>query len=507
VERVSAEATLHLSDTTETLHRLMRSDSVSAKRSPLAVERVIERILSLRKDLSRERVEAMIKERVAELEGLIDEETAALLVAKELGVPLPPLESGFENKTAKLLVKDLIPGLKRIKLIARLVRLPPPLQLNSGKKLQRMVLADESGCVDAVAWDGAADAVRSLSLKPGDCIYVKNASVSEYRGRIELVLGEGAEVEKLGTCNLPELEELLTQCGVNAFTMVVHEVVGGSGGYCAYGVTREGVACVLVQAESGALSLKRGDLVLVQDPRRLPGGLQRYRLTRMSRVFVLGSQPVNDSPFRIASVDDVQGLSEYLIGVRGRFAAALPSKRGAGVITVLVGSLTSVNVLMFDDPLITEIRTLKPGMVIEVLGVYSSEKGLRLNPFYSVRKLGWENPAKVSETLAEGGYVSCCTTVLSLSFRLRLLANGEPLLGAVISVDDGTARARLLTSYGPHVQELTGSSWDEIREYASSGVLPHVLSFCEEYLRGAELEVEGWLSRDGVLAATKLKVL
>jgi len=449
----------------------------------------------------------MIKERVAELEGLIDEETAALLVAKELGVPLPPLEGRFEGKTSRLLVRDLIPGLKRIGLVAKLVRLPPPLQLSSGRKLQRMVLADESGCVDAVAWDGAADAIASLNLKPGDCICVKNASVSEYKGKIEVVLDEGAEVEKLSACDLPELEELLARCGVNAVTMVVHEVVEGNGGYCAYGATREGAACILVRAESAALGLRRGDLVLVQDPRRMPGEFQRYKLTKISRVFVLGSQPVNASPFKIVDADDAQKLDEHVIGVRGRFAAALPSKRGAGTAIIIAGSLASVSVLAFDDSLIAEIGALKPGTVIELLGVYSSERGLRLNPFYNVRKLGWEEPAKVSEALAEGGYVSCRATALSLSFRFRLLASGEPLLSAVVSIDDGTARARLLTSYGPHIQELTGSSWDEIREYASLGVLPHILSFCEEYLRGAELEVEGWLSRDSVLAATKLKVL
>ena len=484
----------------------MRDGGIPAKRSSPAIEGIIERILSSRRDLTRERVEALIKERVAELEGLIDEETAALLVAKELGVPLPPLGGAFENKTARLFVRDLVAGLKRIKLVARLVRLPPPLQLSSGRKLQRMVLADESGCVDAVAWDSAADIVESLSLKPGDCIYVKNASVSEYKGRLEVVLSEGVEVEKLGSCELPELEGLLTRCGVNAIAMTVHEVVEGKGGYCAYGMTKDGPACVLVQAQSGAPSVKRGDVVLVQDPRRLPGEFQRYRLTRMSRVFTLGSQPVDESPFRVASVDDAGELGWYTVGVRGRFAAALPFKRGAGAAITVIGSSASANVLTFDDSLTAELSALKPGTVVELLGVYSSERGLRLNPYYSVRKLGWEKPAKVSETLAERGYVSCRATVLSLSFRLRLLASGELLLGAAVNLDDGTARARLLTSYGPHLEELTGSSWDEMREYASSGVLPHILSYCEEYLKGAELELEGWLSGDGVLAATKLRV-
>ena len=120
--------------------------------NPSAVDKIVDHILAAKKGLTRGKVQEMIKERIAELEGLIDEEAAALLVAKELGVVLPSIEYNANFKFSKLLIKDLIAGLKRIKISARIVRLPPPLQLNSGKKLQRMVLADESGCINAVSY-------------------------------------------------------------------------------------------------------------------------------------------------------------------------------------------------------------------------------------------------------------------------------------------------------------------------------------------------------------------
>lgn len=485
----------------------MFDSGTPTNQNPSAVDKIVDHILAAKKGLTRGKVQEMIKERIAELEGLIDEEAAALLVAKELGVALPSIEYDANSKFSKLLIKDLIAGLKRIKISARIVRLPPPLQLNSGKKLQRMVLADESGCINAVAWNSVAERIASSKLKPGDCVLIKNASVREYRGRGELVLSEEAEVERLESCDAIDLEELAERCNVEAIIMVVHEVVEGSKGYCVYGMTRKGPACVLVQAGHNALRLQRGDMIFVQDPRRLPSGFQRYKLAGLSRVFVLGSETVKESYFEVVRVEEVESSGDKTIGVRGRLVAALPSKRGPSSTIVVSGTSSSTSILTFNNDLVAEMRTVKPGTLLEITGVYTSKRGLRLNPYYNVRKIGWEEPPAPSDTLARGGYVRCRATVLSAAFSHRLLENGEPLLGAIINLDDGTARARLLTSYDPHMQELLGANWDEIREFASLGVLPQILSFCEEQLKGVDCEVEGWLSRDGVLAASSLKVI
>jgi hypothetical protein len=322
-----------------------------------------------------------------------------------------------------------------------------------------------------------------------------------------LVLSEEAEVERLESCDATDLEELAERCNVEAIIVVVHEIVEGSKGYCVYGMTRKGPACVLVQAGHNVPALQRGDVIFVQDPRRLPSGFQRYKLTSLSRVFALGSETVKESYFEVVQVEEVESSGEKTIGVRGRLVAALPSKRGPSSTIVVSGTSSSTSILTFDNDLVAEMRTVKPGTLLEITGVYTSKRGLRLNPYYSVRKIGWEEPSTPSDTLAGGGYVRCRATVLTAAFSLRLLENGEPLLGAIINLDDGTARARLLTSYDPHIQELLGANWDEIREYASLGVLPQILSFCEEQLKGVDCEVEGWLSRDGVLAASSLKVI
>lgn len=498
---------LHLNGFARVTAGLMSDSGALANQNPSPVDRIIDHILASKRSLTRSKVQEMIKERVAELEGLIDEEAAALLVAKELGVALPFFEYDTKSKTSRLLIKDLIVGLKRIKIVARIVRLPPPLQLGDGRKLQRVILADESGCISAVAWDSVADAIALSKLKPGDCVLVKNASVREYRGRSELVLSEGAEVEKLESCEAPDLEELVKSCNVEAITMVVHEIVEGSKGYCVYGMTREGPACVLVRAERGAPRLQRGDVIFVQDPKRLPSEFQRYKLTGLSRIFVLGSERVQEEYFKIVQVEEVETYGERTVGVRGRLVAALPSKRGNGLTLVVMGSSASTSIMAFDDDLAVEMSSVKPGTLLEITGVYTSRRGLRLNPFYNVRRIEQEETAATSDTLAAGGYVRCRATVLSAIFRLRLSKSNEPLLGAIINLDDGTARAKLLTSYNLHIQELVGANWDEIREYAFLGVLPQILSFCEEHLRGMECEVEGWLSRDGVLAASKLKIV
>lgn len=470
------------------------------------VERVIDHILAHRKDLTRNDVRRMIEDRVAELEGLIDEEAAALLVAKELGVPLPP-EHTTSYRGNRLLIKDLVVGLKGAKLEAIIVKLPPPLQLRSGKKLQKMVLADESGCITVTAWDSVADSIASLGLKPGDRVLVKNASVREYKGERELVLSEGSEIAKLENGGWSELGEMVSRCGVEAFVMVVHEVVEGEGGYSVYGVTRSGPACVLLHESPELPRPQVGHVLFVQDARRLHSEFPRYRVTKLSRIFVLGAELVKESAFKTVQVGELQSCNGEVVGVKGRLVAVLPSRRGTSSTLIIADRSASVGILTFSDNLAVELSSAKPGTLIEVMGVYSSGRGLRLNPFYRVTKLGWEPPAQVAEALAVGGYVRCRATIVSASFRYRLLESGEPLLGAVVTIDDGTALARALTSYALHIQELLGSAWDEIREYASTGVLPHILSFSEEYLRGFDCEIEGWLSGDGVMAVERVRLL
>lgn len=444
----------------------------------------------------------MIEERVNELEGLIDEDAAALLVAKELGVPLPQQLTAASG-VGRPLLKDLLPGLQNVQIAARVLRVSS-WKGDDNRAMTRLTVADESACIECIAWGENAERIAK-SIRPGDCILIARASVVRYRGRLEVKITDETRLERIDEPSIPPFDELCRIHRVNVVRLHVHEVVSSGKGILAYGVDSEGLACVLIPTGLEAPPLQRGDVILVQDPKILAGNARRYRMTRASRLFLIENLLVTKSQFRIAEVDE-EGVHPNAIGLRGHYVAAIPSKFRGGFLVVLSGQRSATSVLTFDEGLAADLRSIRPGALVELIGLYATQRGYRLNPFHNLIVLAHEKPSSYSENFSPGGYVKSRATVVSASFKLRTLSSGEPFVGAVMILDDGVGRARVLTSYFDHLSSLLSASWEEVRELASLGALSHLLAYAEEELRGAEVEVEGYLSGDGVLALTDIKV-
>ena len=476
--------------------------------NPQILEEIIDLILRHRPDITRDAVLKMVEERIRDLGGLIDEDAAAMLVAKELGVPLP--KAYVVARGARLRVGDLLPGLRGLKLVARVLRVPRPLVLNSGKRVLKVLVGDESGVINLVVWDERAEELYE-SLRPGMCILIEGGFAKRYRGRLELGLAKEGRVEVLDEeCGLPPLEELCRKHSVNVITVKVCEIVEGSGGRCIYGLHGDRPVQVLVPGDLETPSLRVGDIVAVQDARELRGDAPRYRANRMTRIFVIARGEPLQSPFKLLEVDEVRSADgSTLLGVRGLLVAALPSRRGAGGSLILAGRLSSVSILSFEDEVIARLGQIRPATPVELRGIYSSGARLRLNPYSSFKVVG-EPPLQgaPADSLAAGsGYVSCRATVTSCRVKYRLTESGEPLLGVVMSVDDGTGRARVLISYRDALCRLLGSEWEELSEYATTGLLPKLIPYIEEELLGSDVELRGWLSEDGVMAVTDIEVV
>ena len=479
------------------------------------LESIVRLILKYKPELTREKILEMVEERVRELGGLIEEDAAALLIAKELGVPLP--KEYVITRSGKLRIGDLIPGLRGVRLVARVLRVPSILSLDSGKRILRLLLGDESGTISLVLWNEQADRLYE-ELVPGDCLLIEGAVTRRYRGRLELSLSRSGRVEVLGggePCRtLPPLEELAKKHGVSLFSMTVCEVIEGDGGACVYGLREGGPVQLLLPSSTSQMKLERGDVILVQDARELKGGL-RVKATSMTRVFrVSRESPAINSPFLHVDVDDVVGEEvdrRLIVGIRGLMVAALPFSRGEGGSIILASKLGSLRIYTFYDPHILRLNQVAPTSSLEILGVYSTATGrFRLNPYARIivheKELG-EEGERISALVAKPGLIRCRATVLSCSFRYRLSRGGSPLLGAAVVIDDGTDRARILLSYNQLLCELLASTWSEVLEYANVGVLPKILSHVEEELVGVDVYVEGMLSADGVLAASRIKIL
>jgi len=116
----------------------------------LRLEELVERI-AREKGIEVKDVLRLIRGKVEELGGLIDEEAAALIVAKELGVEVP-------NKKVvlgRLRIADLVEGLKSVDIIGRVLRVDPPVSLMTkrGKsKVASIIMGDESGEIKVVLW-------------------------------------------------------------------------------------------------------------------------------------------------------------------------------------------------------------------------------------------------------------------------------------------------------------------------------------------------------------------
>lgn len=475
---------------------------------PHALEEILAVILRNRPNLTREKVFEMIEERIRDLGGLIDEDAAAMLVARELGVPLP--KTYIVARGARLRIGDLMPGLRGLRLVARVLRVPHLLTLDSGKKVLKILIGDESGVINFVVWNEKAEELYR-ELRPGTCILVEGGFAKRYRGRLELGLAREGRVEMLEEgCSLPPLRDLCKRHGVNLFTAKVCEVIEGNGGYCLYCLCGDAPVQLLVSGSLDIAPPRAGDTVLVQDARALKGDTPRYRANRMTRIFKVSREGACHSPFKLLNVDEAQPADRRtLLGLRGLMVAALPSRRGTGGSLILAGRSSSVSMLSFEDEVVARLAQIRPATPVEVRGIYSSGGRLRLNPYSSFKVVG-EPPlegAPATSIAAGSGYISCIATVISCHIKYRLTKNGEPLLGAIVNLDDGTGRARALVSHSGVICRLLKSDWEEVREYAATGLLPKLISYLEGELLGSDLKLEGWLSADGVMAVTEAEVV
>jgi replication factor A1 len=152
-------------------------------------EQMVQRILES-SGLSRDEVMSRIRAKQEELGGFVTLEGAANIVARELGIVF----ERREPETRSLRIEDLLPGMSKVELLARVVRVQEPreFQRPGGKSGQvgSMVLQDSTGEIRLVLWDEKAEILKQGGLKKGDIVRVQGAYVRQGLDRKpELSLG------------------------------------------------------------------------------------------------------------------------------------------------------------------------------------------------------------------------------------------------------------------------------------------------------------------------------
>ena len=110
-------------------------------------EKIIEKIARA-SNLDKEEIKRKVQAKRAKLSDLISYEGAAQIVAVELGI-------NFENE--KLKINELLPGMRKVNVIGKIITLFPVRAFKNSKgedsKVANFVLADDTSNIKIVLWD------------------------------------------------------------------------------------------------------------------------------------------------------------------------------------------------------------------------------------------------------------------------------------------------------------------------------------------------------------------
>jgi len=166
-------------------------------------EDIVPRIISAT-GLSVEEVDRRIAEKQRELSNLVSREGAAYIVAKELGLDLSTRQS------SKTEIKSLTPGIRSVRLQARVVRIFEPREFErEGKKgkVANIILGDGTGNCRLSLWDEQVSLIEKL--QPGQAIEIGDGySKDDGRGGVEIRLGRYGHMKLLEDSDLPEVSQV-----------------------------------------------------------------------------------------------------------------------------------------------------------------------------------------------------------------------------------------------------------------------------------------------------------
>lgn len=161
----------------------------------MSLEKIVEQILSSRPDLTRQEVHKMIEKKKEGVGEFFTDETAARIVASELGVEIvqKPLQ-------LEILIQNLVSGLNDVTVAGRVVTVYPPKtftrrDLTEGK-FARLLIADKSGTLKVILWDDRTDLVETGKVEQGQIIEVSHGYVREgLDGKLELHVGSRGNIQ------------------------------------------------------------------------------------------------------------------------------------------------------------------------------------------------------------------------------------------------------------------------------------------------------------------------
>lgn len=154
-------------------------------------------------ELSKEEVEEEVEKKLEEFEGLVSEEGALHLVAKDAGLEVS------EERDQDLKIENIVPEMRKVQVKARVTRIldANTFERDDGDegKVQNVVLGDDTGTIRLTLWDEQTELAEKV--EEGDAISISGAyTVEDDRGRAELRLGDSAQIKMADDDEVPEVE-------------------------------------------------------------------------------------------------------------------------------------------------------------------------------------------------------------------------------------------------------------------------------------------------------------
>ncbi len=163
--------------------------------SNMYFEEIVNLILSSCSDLKRKEIVEIIEKKKSEAGNFLTDETAARIVASELGVEI--VKKPFQ---LKIQIQDLISGLNDVTVVGQVVAIYPLKTFTrrdwTKGKLVSLLISDESGTLRVVLWDKKVELVEGGKIQRKQTIRISHGYIREgLDGNPELHLGECGSIE------------------------------------------------------------------------------------------------------------------------------------------------------------------------------------------------------------------------------------------------------------------------------------------------------------------------
>jgi len=470
----------------------------------MRLEEILRRIAES-SGMTREEIQELIEKKKAELGGLITDEGAAFIVAREVGVDLPHGAPSEEELTTA----TVAPGMRNVNLTGRVLKIYQAREFErEGEKnvVQTLLLGDKDGTVKLVLWGPDVHPVVEGIIKRGSFCRIIGGYVRRgLNGRIEVHKGRRGQLQidskDIDPKDFPEPEKYLVT--ISELTPGENDIdfnarvrdIGTLRSFTRKDGTMGHLSWLLVDDETGntrlvfwneraeeTLEFHPGDIIRVEGANcreGLSGLLEAHvgRLTRVSKIsdeiLVARLEIVEPSTPKILSISEIVPGSQSL-EVVGKIAV-VGQRRGftrkdgspSQVINLLLTDQTGlIRVVLWGDH-VQSGESLNPGDVVKISNAYTrsglsgveihlgDRSGLILNP-EGVDKTTLDPPTlEITQIQPEQGTVRFKGKMFGApQVRDFTRADGSAGRVASVGVADLTGTLRLV-AWGDDVEKLS----------------------------------------------------